>query len=171
LILVAVGTHAMPFDRLVQAVDAVHAAAGFGDPELVVQSGCSTHVCGGARQFAYCPGPEFTDLLERADLLISHGGIGTILPALRLGKRVIAIPRLKRYGEHNNDHQVEVCAELGRRQILFTSRDTADLPSLLSRDPADLQPLDQESTIVSRVRDELLTFAQQLRDGRRRGNA
>jgi len=171
VILVAVGTHAMPFDRLLKAVDALHATKGLSTEEVVVQSGSSTLTCRASQQFAYCAAPAFAALLERADLLISHGGIGTLLPALRLGKRVIAIPRLKRYGEHNNDHQVEVCAELGRRMALFTSLDAADLPALAARDPADLRPLVGESTIVDRVREELHAFARRLPGGPHGANA
>ena len=51
---------------------------------------------------------EFDELLKKADLLITHGGVGTIVTALKMGKKVIASPRLAQYGEHHNDHQCQI---------------------------------------------------------------
>lgn len=164
MILVTVGTHTMPFDRLLRAVDQLHAAGMFDAAEVTVQAGTSTYRCRGCRQFAYCSGPEFDALLDHAALVISHGGIGTLLRALRRRKRVIAIPRLRRYGEHHNDHQVEICTELTHQRALFTSLDVADLPKLLTCDPATLRPFDPPSHIVDRVRAELVAFQASLRE-------
>lgn len=148
MILVTVGVHAMPFDRLLKAVDAVAVAGSLDRHELVVQYGASADLCKAGRRFAYCSGSELDGLLDHADLIITHGGIGTILPALRQRKHVIAIPRLSRYGEHHNDHQLEVCAELGQRRALFTSPDASDLPRLLALDPSQLVPFQAPCTIV-----------------------
>lgn len=158
MILVTVGTHRMPFDRLLVAVDEAHRDGCFGRHEVVVQSGACRHRCRDLRQVPYLPGEEFDVHLDRADIVISHGGIGTVLTALRLRKHVIAIPRLRRFAEHNNDHQMQVCAELARRRALFTSTDAGDLPALLARDPADLDPFDPPAGIVDAVRDDLLIF-------------
>lgn len=159
MIFVTVGTHQMPFNRLLVAVDAAGEGGLLGDAEIVVQSGSCTHRCAGTRQMAYVSGEEFDSLLDRADLVISHGGIGTVLTALRRRKHVIAIPRLQQFGEHNNDHQLQVCAELDRQHALFTSPDTADLPALLARDIAELSPFDPPTDIVDAVRADLASFA------------
>lgn len=155
MILVTVGVHTMPFDRLLKAVDAVAAIGSLDRHELVVQHGASADLCEAGRRFAYCSGSELDELLDGADLVISHGGIGTVLPALRRRKHVIAIPRLSKYGEHYNDHQIEVCAELAQRRALFTSPDANDLPRLLALDPGQLVPFQAPCTIVERVREEL----------------
>lgn len=164
MILVTVGTHRMPFDRLLVAIDAARRTGLFDRHEVVVQSGSCRYRCSDVRQVPYVPGEEFEVLLDRADLVISHGGIGTVLPALRLRKHIIALPRLRRFGEHNNDHQVQVCAELARRRALFTSNDAWDLPALLARDPADLVPFDPPAGVVAAVSNDLWTFT---RRGRR----
>lgn len=162
MILVTVGTHTMPFDRLLAALDDPAVVAAAGSQELVVQSGTSAHVCSRARQFAYCPGSELDRLLDRAGLVISHGGIGTLLPALRRGKRVIAFPRLARFGEHHSDHQLEVCAELARQEVLLTSTDTRDLAVLMAVDPTGLRRFDPSSTVAASIRTELLAFRRAL---------
>ena len=48
---------------------------------------------------------ELENLIENADLIITHGGVGSITLSLKKGKKVIAIPRLHEYHEHVNDHQ------------------------------------------------------------------
>ena len=162
MILVTVGTHGMPFDRLLRSLDAPAVVAALDPEPLVVQAGTSRYVCRRARQFPYCPRAELDTLLREADLVISHGGIGTLLPAVRQGKHVIAIPRLAAHGEHNDDHQVEICAELARQGALLTSTDVADLPDLLGRDRAALRPFAPPSTVAASIRTELAAFERVL---------
>ena len=50
----------------------------------------------------------FEECIDRADLIICHAGVGTILTALKKGKKIIAAARLKQYGEHVNDHQLQI---------------------------------------------------------------
>ena len=54
------------------------------------------------------PIDEFDELVKKCDILITHGGIGSIITGLKYKKRVIAVPRLKKYREHTNDHQVQI---------------------------------------------------------------
>lgn len=51
---------------------------------------------------------EMDAIIENADLIITHGGVATIIQAVNLGKKVIAVPRLKKYKEHVNDHQLQI---------------------------------------------------------------
>ena len=51
---------------------------------------------------------KFEECIDRADLIICHAGVGTILTALKKGKKIIAAARLKQYGEHVNDHQLQI---------------------------------------------------------------
>ena len=54
---------------------------------------------------------EFASKIDEADLIITHGGTGVIVNALKKGKSVIAIPRLSKYGEHVDDHQIQLINE------------------------------------------------------------
>lgn len=60
-------------------------------------------------------GNEFTRLMKESDIVISHAGTGTVTIALKMNKRVILFPRLKEYGEHLNDHQLEICELMKER--------------------------------------------------------
>ena len=51
---------------------------------------------------------EFENVMDKADIVITHGGTGAIIGAVKKGKKVIAVPRLKKYGEHVDDHQLQL---------------------------------------------------------------
>ena len=51
---------------------------------------------------------KFNKLIKKCDILITHGGVGSIVSGLKNNKKVIACPRLKKYGEHVNDHQLQI---------------------------------------------------------------
>jgi len=51
---------------------------------------------------------EFEKFISEADMIVAHGGAGTIITALKHKKPVVAFPRLAKYGEHVDDHQREI---------------------------------------------------------------
>lgn len=101
MIFVSVGTNEARFDRLLQAVEAFDAS-----DELVVQHGPSPVRPRGATCVDYLSFEEMTDHIRRARVLIMHAGVGSILAALGNGARPLVVPRLKRFGEAVDDHQV-----------------------------------------------------------------
>jgi UDP-N-acetylglucosamine--N-acetylmuramyl-(pentapeptide) pyrophosphoryl-undecaprenol N-acetylglucosamine transferase len=92
------------------------------DSEVVWQTG-ATDVAGlPIEAQAFMPEPALREAVESADVVISHAGIGSALMALDSGKLPILVPRLERYGEHVDDHQEQIAAELGRRGLAIESR-------------------------------------------------
>ena len=65
------------------------------------------------------PQEQFNNLIKEADLVITHGGVGSIMSAVKLGKKVIAVPRLKKYDEHVNDHQLEIVDTFKKQGIII----------------------------------------------------
>jgi beta-1,4-N-acetylglucosaminyltransferase len=106
VILVTVGTNEAPFDRLLGAF-----ASGTWSEELVVQHGPSSIRPPGARCVEYLSYEDLSREIRRARVVVGHAGVGSIMTALANGKRPIVVPRLRRYGEAVDDHQVA----LGRR--------------------------------------------------------
>jgi UDP-N-acetylglucosamine transferase subunit ALG13 len=107
LILVVLGTHELPFTRLLDEVERVK-RDGLIQDEIIVQHG---HTKYNSEHLTLKPFFSFEkmDLLyEQASLIITHAGTGSVINGLRKGKTVIAAPRLKKYGEHNDDHQLEL---------------------------------------------------------------
>lgn len=107
MILVTVGTSETPFDRLLQAFDVVERP----DEELVVQHGPSSVRPRGASCVDFLPFDQLVDAIRRARLVVTHAGVGSIMTTLANGKRPIVVPRLRRFDEAVDDHQLA----LGRR--------------------------------------------------------
>jgi UDP-N-acetylglucosamine transferase subunit ALG13 len=102
LIFVTVGTQ-LPFDRLVQAMDA-WAGAPPGK-EIFIQTGGTAYQPRHCAFKPYTRPDEWEDYFRRAALVVSHAGMGTILKSLDTGKPLILMPRLTALGEHRNDHR------------------------------------------------------------------
>lgn len=113
MIFVTVGTQDKPFERIIKAVEQSVLTGKITD-EVVVQAGNTMYESKVLNVLNYVPFDEFNNYLSKADIIITHGGVGSILNALKLKKKIIAVPRLKKYGEHINDHQLQVIQKMTR---------------------------------------------------------
>lgn len=110
MILVTVGTHPQGFERLVRAADEL---AGRTPEEVVIQYGSSTYIPQhAARRFAFTDSREMEQLTARAWAVITHAAAGALILGLRLGKPLVLVPRLRRYGEVVDDHQSQLAKAL-----------------------------------------------------------
>lgn len=106
MIFVTVGSRNYPFDRLFRKLDELY-ENGTLNEEMFAQIGTSTYK---PLHYAYkdfITPEEFAKKVEEADIVVSHGASGSIMKALNAGKKVIAVTRLEKYGEHINDHQIQ----------------------------------------------------------------
>lgn len=131
MIFLTVGTQS-PFDRLVQAVDDAFDECSV-DEEIFAQIGESSYKPRNFKSVASLEKKVFDEYLQEATGIISHAGMGTIAMALKNHKPLLAMPRMKRYKEHVNDHQVATAKkfeELGH--ILMAYREE-DLPQKIEK--------------------------------------
>jgi beta-1,4-N-acetylglucosaminyltransferase len=118
LILVTVGMHNQPFDRLVQAADEL---ASLVEEPVVIQRGVSRYTPTFGQYFDFADEAQMRKWVSEARVVVSHGGAGSIISALQAGKSLVIVPRLKRFGEHFDDHQLELAealAKVGRAIIV-----------------------------------------------------
>lgn len=113
MVFVTVGTHEQPFDRLMREVARLAAAGVLSD--VVVQYGYSTVAPEGCRCERFLPYAEMERLYREADAVICHGGPSTFLEAMAAGRVPVVVPRLARFGEHVNDHQLAFCRQFEER--------------------------------------------------------
>lgn len=132
MVLVTVGTQKQSFDRL---FNLVKNSKELKKEELIVQRGYTK--CNNSKRikaFDFIPLDEMENYIANSDMIISHGGVGTIFSAIKKGKKVIAVPRLAKYGEHINDHQIEICEELEKEgYILYYKDGVDDLDKLIKK--------------------------------------
>ena len=106
LIFVTVGSRNYPFDRLFQKLDELYENGDLTE-EMFAQIGTSAYQPKHYMYKSYISQDEFMEKIEQADIVVSHGASGSIMKALNAGKKVIAVTRLEKYGEHINDHQIQ----------------------------------------------------------------
>jgi beta-1,4-N-acetylglucosaminyltransferase len=112
VILVTVGNHVEPFDRLIKGMDELAAQI---DEEIVIQTGHATYEPQYARHFHFTSGQEMQDLTRAARVQVSHAGSGSILSALRMGKPLVVVPRRLKYHEHIDDHQLQLAGAVEKQ--------------------------------------------------------
>lgn len=132
MVFVTVGSQKFQFDRLIKAVDALCA-------DGIIESGCfaQTGACAYEPQHMehkdFLDREEFRARMDACDTVITHGGTGAIIGAVKDGKKVIAVPRHARYGEHVDDHQVEIVRQFAEMGLIEPCYETEELAEAYRR--------------------------------------
>ena len=107
MIFATVGSHpTFKFERLLRALE------GLAGEDLEVQYGPGEPPAGAAEAVPWMSFEEIVDHMERASHVVSHAGVGTILLAIGAGHVPIVFPRLRRFEETVDDHQLELARKL-----------------------------------------------------------
>ena len=131
MVFVTVGTQDKPFERLLRKIEEQIIKGNIKD-QVIVQSGCTIYNSDKMEIIDLMDGNTFKKYLTNADLIITHGGVGTILEGLKLNKKIIAVPRLSVYREAVNDHQKQICNEFKEKGYIL-SDDVDNLEILLKK--------------------------------------
>lgn len=113
MIFVTVGTHEQQFNRLVSYMDEW---ASKHDEEVVIQSGFSTYEPKSATFSKLYPYKTMVELVDKARIVITHGGPSSFIMPLQIGKVPVVVPRMKDFEEHVNDHQLDFARAVAERQ-------------------------------------------------------
>lgn len=116
MIFVTVGTHEQSFNRLVKAIDQLK-IRGVITESVFIQTGYSTYIPLACEYKKFISMTQMSDYMKRADIIITHGGPSSFVMALQYGKVPIVVPRLSKYNEHVNDHQLTFCRELLKKKF------------------------------------------------------
>lgn len=132
LILVTVGMHTQPFDRLVIAADQM--ATQIEEP-VVIQCGVSRYVPTHCTYFDFVDASKMQEWLDQARVVVSQSGAGSILTTLQARVPLVLAPRLKRYSEVFDDHQLELAEALERqgRAVIVTDLSSDTLQMAVER--------------------------------------
>lgn len=106
MIFVTVGSRNYPFDRLFKKLDELY-DNGVITEKMYAQIGTSTYKPKNYEYKDFVSQEEFLEKIKDANIVVTHGASGSIMKALNEGKKVIAVTRLEKYGEHINDHQIQ----------------------------------------------------------------
>jgi len=163
VVLVTVGNATQPFSRLLEAVDRLIGEGVFNHAPVLIQCGHA-----GGFQARHCEQrdflamDEFVGALRQAELVIAHGGAGTLFHLLQAGKVPIVMPRRAQYGEHVDDHQYELVQALSEEGRVIPAYEAVDLPAAIEQarqwnGRAERAPAPTIQRLVAEAIEELLS--------------
>ena len=142
MIFLTVGNWHKGFDRLVEAVDKLKEQNVITDT-VTAQIGSGNYKPANLRSFDYCSPNEFSDIISKSRVIITHAGIGTIGQAIKLIKPVIVVPRKAELGECSNNHQFTTAKELAKEGKILVAYEVFELPHKLE-EAANFVPADEQ---------------------------
>jgi len=126
MIFVITGTQKFEFNRLLRAMDELLANKKMTG-KVFAQTGYSTYIPQNYGYSQYLSMSEFDKHISEASLIVCHSGAATINSALKAGKVVIVVPRLQKFNEHVDDHQLEIAKKYGDANLLEVCYDAGKL--------------------------------------------
>lgn len=159
MILVTIGLM-YGFDRLIQEMDEI---AGRTEEKVVMQIGETSYEPKNADYFRFVSEEEIDRLYSNARVVVCHAGVGSILTALGHNKQVIVVPRRKKYGEHVDDHQLEIAREMEREGKIRVAWGVNELEKALRNTNAICSTFKNENTLAKRLKEYLVRRKSELK--------
>ncbi len=132
MIFVVLGTQKFPCNRLLEAIDKL-VEKGIIREDVFAQKGCSDYEPQNYRFTDFLTKDEFERYVEECSLLITHSGVGTILSAMNHHKPIIVYPRLKKYKEHVDNHQLDIATAFSKKNLVLMCGEDDDLGQLIEK--------------------------------------
>ena len=126
MILVTVGSQKFQFNRLLKKIDELIDKKVITD-KVFAQIGVSDYKPKNYEYVDFMSQDEFNQKLDESDLIITHAGTGVIINAVKKEKKVIAIPRLAKYGEHVDNHQIQLIEQFDELNFIEPCYEIEDL--------------------------------------------
>lgn len=117
MIFVTLGSQKFQFNRLLIEIDRL-IEEGKITEEVLAQTGYSDYKPKNYKFKEFLDRDEFANIMDKSDKVITHGGTGAIIGAVKKGKKVVAIPRLAKFGEHVDDHQLQIISEFEKMNFI-----------------------------------------------------
>ena len=157
MIFVSIGTQDKPFSRLIKAIDELK-RFGDIDDQIIVQNGTTSYCSDVIELVPFMDMAKFNDTLAKCDLFITHGGVGNIMTALKMNKKIIAVPRLGDLGEHENNHQTQIVSTFSNNgHVLACNDPLKDLKKVIIESKT-FQPkpwISQKETLIQDLKREI----------------
>ena len=132
MILITLGTQDKSFTRILEKVEELIEKKVIKE-EVIVQAGYTEYQSKNMKIFDYVSKEELEKYIEKASFIITHAGVGTIFDCLKKNKKIIAVPRLSKYKEHNNDHQLQIVEEFSKEGFILPVYEMNELEDALKK--------------------------------------
>ena len=147
MILVLLGTQNNSFHRLLEEVEKNIKDKTINE-EVIVQVGYTKYQTHRMRVIDLMSKEQLEQFQDEASLIITHGGVGSIISSIEKGKKVIAVPRKHEYGEHVNNHQIQIIKDFTDKGYIIGIENVEDLHDAIIKsktfEPVKYQPNNQK---------------------------
>lgn len=150
MIFVTLGTQDKSFKRLLDNIDKEIKKGNIKD-KVIVQAGYTKYNSKNMEIFDLLDKDDFDKYIKECDLLITHGGVGSILTGLKNNKKVIACPRLAKYNEHMNDHQIQIIERFTESGYILPYNENDDLGKIYKK-IATFKPSKYQSNTTNMIK-------------------
>lgn len=130
MIFITLGSQKFQFNRLLKKVDNL-IETGVIREETFAQIGYSDYIPCNFKYKKFLDHKEFSDMIHKADIVITHGGSGSIVGSVKNGKKTIAVPRKAKYKEHVDDHQIQIIEQFSKKNLICACEDCDQLEAAL----------------------------------------
>lgn len=130
MIFITVGSQKFQFNRLLKEIDRLIEEKKITE-EVFAQIGYSDYLPRNYKYKSFLDRNEFANIMSKCDKVITHGGTGAIIGAVKNEKKVIAVPRLSKYGEHVDDHQLQIIMEFKKMGFIEVINNIDELKDVL----------------------------------------
>jgi len=137
MIFVSVGTQEFQFKRLLDEVLNLKNENKINDC-LIIQSGANNYLrdiinSDEIEVIDFLNEKDFLNTLKESRIFITHGGTGSIIAASKCAKKTIVVPRLAKFKEHVDDHQLEITNAFYEKNIIEICLDINSLYDSLQK--------------------------------------
>ena len=130
---VALGTQKFPFDRLVNRLNQLVSEGLYNKEDIVIQSMKFGKVLPVFTHYETIPVEQFNEFMDEAEVIITHSGVNSILTGMARKKPLVIVPRMCKYGEHVDDHQLEIAKVMEEKYHVLVARDLTDLGGYIQK--------------------------------------
>lgn len=128
MILVTLGTQKQQFTRLLDAIENSNI-----EDNIIVQAGHTKYESKKMKILDFVTYDDMEELVDKADYIITHGGTGSIVEPLKKCKKVIACARLEKYGEHVDNHQIELVSIFSEEGYILQLEEDGNLDNVMEK--------------------------------------
>lgn len=127
-ILVTVGSmKEKKFTRLFKIIDELCEDGIILGKDIIAQVGFDNYKTNNFKTFDMLGDEEFKRLISESDLVITHAGTGCVTSCIKKEKKVIIFPRMVKYDEHYDDHQLELCKLFSSKNYVMVAKNKEEL--------------------------------------------
>lgn len=123
MIFATLGTQPLAFSRFLKEIDSL-IEVGHISEKVIVQTGYTKYKSEKFEGHDFFSEEEFSKHIRNASVIITHAGYGSLFNAIKAGKKIIAVARLKKYGEMVDDHQLELVHKLVEEGYIINGTDS-----------------------------------------------